>query len=66
MVNKVNKIQIKKIQKEIDKLKKKLPEIELRPCHGDADLAQREKDIKAHKKKIYEMEREIDKYKYAK
>ena len=40
--------------------------MELRPCHGDADLAQREKDIKAHKKKIHETEKKMDKYKYAK
>jgi hypothetical protein len=61
MVRKSKKIKIKKIQKEIDKLKRKAKEMELRPCYGDADLAQREKDIMMHKKKINEMEREVEK-----
>ncbi len=65
MVNKASKRVIKKIQSEIDQLKKKFKEMEIRPCQGDADLAQREKDLKVLKEQIYELEREVDKYKYA-
>jgi septal ring factor EnvC (AmiA/AmiB activator) len=65
MVNKASKRVIKKIQSEIDRLKKKFKEMEIRPCQGDADLAQREKDLKVLKEQIYELEREVDKYKYA-
>ena len=66
MVSRSNKIEIIKIQKEMNELKEKLKEMELRPCHGDADLAQKEKDIRAHKDKIIEAERKVDKYKYVK
>ncbi len=65
MVNKASKRVIKKIQSEIDQMKKKFKEMEIRPCQGDADLAQREKDLKVLKEQIYELEREVDKYKYA-
>jgi polyhydroxyalkanoate synthesis regulator phasin len=65
MVNKASKRVIKKIQNEIDQLKKKFKEMEIRPCQGDADLEQREKDLKVLKEQIYELEREVDKYKYA-
>jgi len=64
MVNKEVKKKIKKIQNEINQLEKELKETELRPCQGDADLEQREKDIKVLKDKIYELERVADKYKY--
>ncbi len=39
--------------------------MERRPCHGDAELAQREKDIEALKEKIYALEKELDQYLYA-
>jgi len=65
MVNKASKRVIKKIQNEIDQLKKEFKEMEIRPCQGDADLEQREKDLEVLKKQIYELEREVDKYKYA-
>jgi septal ring factor EnvC (AmiA/AmiB activator) len=65
MVNKASKRVIKKIQNEIDQLKKEFKKMEIRPCQGDADLEQREKDLEVLKKQIYELEREVDKYKYA-
>ncbi len=39
--------------------------MELRPCQGDADLEQREKDLKVLKEQIFELEKEVHKYKYA-
>ncbi len=65
MANKASKRVIKKIQNEIDQLKKEFKEMEIRPCQGDADLEQREKDLKVLKEQIYKLEREVDKYKYA-
>ena len=65
MVNKASKRVIKNIQNEIDQLKKQFKEMELRPCQGDVDLEQREKDLKVLKEQIFELEKEVDKYKYA-
>ena len=65
MVNKASKKVMKKIQNEIDQLKKQFKEMELRPCQGDADLEQREKDLAVLKGRILELEKEFDKYKYA-
>ena len=65
MVNKASKRIIKKIQNEIDQLKKEFKEMEIRPCQGDADLEQREKDLKQLKEQIYELEKEVHEYKYA-
>jgi len=53
---------IKEIQKEIDKLKKEYSKIELRPCHSNAELRQKEKDLEALKDKIRELEKERDLY----
>ncbi len=65
MANKASKRVIKKIQNEINQLKKKFKEMEIRPCQGDAELEQREQDLKVLKEQIYKLEREVDKYKYA-
>jgi septal ring factor EnvC (AmiA/AmiB activator) len=55
---------IKEIQKELDKLKEDFKKMELRPCHGDADLRQREKDLEELKQRIYALEKERDQYLY--
>lgn len=55
---------IKKIQKEIDKLKEDFKRMELRPCHGDADLRQKEKDLEALKEKIRALEKDRDRLSY--
>lgn len=65
MVNKATKRVIKKIQNEIDQLKKEFKEMEIRPCQGDADLEQREKDLGEVKEQILELEKEVHEYKYA-
>ena len=60
MDNKPDKNQIKKIQKEIDKINKTLRKLELRPCRHDADILQKEKEIEGLKKQVraLEIERE--------
>ena len=65
MTDKRNKKKIKKIQKELDKLKENYKKTELRPCLGDADLRQREKDLEMLKEKIQVLEKELDLYLYS-
>jgi hypothetical protein len=55
---------IKKVQKELDKLQQDYKKTELRPCLGDADLRQREKDLEMLKEKIRVFEKELDLYWY--
>ena len=54
----------KQIQKEIEKLREEYKKMELRPCHGDLDLVQRDKDLDVLKDKIYALEKERDTYLY--
>jgi hypothetical protein len=55
---------IKQIQKEIEKLRDDYKKMELRPCHGDLDLIQRDKDLGLLKDKIYALEKERDTHLY--
>ena len=55
---------IKQIQKEIQKLRNEYKKMELRPCHGDLDLVQRDKDLGVLKDQIYALEKERDTYLY--
>jgi hypothetical protein len=54
----------KQIQKEIERLRDEYKKMELRPCHGDLDLVQRDKDLGVLKDKIYALEKERDNYLY--
>ena len=65
MVTKLNKKKVKQLKKQVNELKRKLQKMEIRPCQGDADLKQREKDIRALKDKIFLLENESDKYLYS-
>ncbi len=64
MVDKVNQKKIKKLNKKIDNYKKMLERLELRPCKGDADIIQREKEVEDLKNSIYSLEIERDQYLY--
>lgn len=65
MTDKQNKKKIvKEIQKKLNKLKEDFRKMELRPCHGDADLRQREKDLEILKQRIGALEKERDQYVY--
>jgi hypothetical protein len=55
---------IKELQKELDDLIEEYIKMELRPCRGDADLHQREKDLEMLRQKIRIAEREIDRHLY--
>ena len=52
----------KNIQKEIKRLRDELKKVELRPCSGDLELKQKEKDFSTLKREIYEMEREANQF----
>jgi hypothetical protein len=55
---------VKQIQKEIGKLRDEYKKMELRPCHGDLELVQRDKDLGSLKDKIYALEKERDRHLY--
>ena len=55
---------VKQIQKEIERLRNEYRKMELRPCHGDSDLMQRDKDLGLLKNRIYALEKERDTYLY--
>ena len=55
---------VKQIQKEIERLRDEYRKMELRPCHGDSDLMQRDKDLGLLKNKIYALEKVRDRYLY--
>ena len=49
---------VKHFQKEIEMLRDEYRKIELRPCHGDTDLHQRENELEVLKSKIHALEKE--------
>ena len=57
-------IYYKELQKELDDLIEEYIKMELRPCRGDADLHQREKDLEMLRQNIRIAEREIDRHLY--
>jgi len=65
MTNRPSKETVKQIQKEIEKLRDDYQKMEFRPCHGDLDLIQKDKDLGLLKNKIYELEKERDTYLYS-
>ena len=65
MINKLSRKRAKEIQKKIDELRMSLKKTEIRPCQGDVDLKEKEKDITALKREIRSLENERDKYIYS-
>ena len=65
MINKLNRKRAKEIKKKIDALRMSLKKTEIRPCKGDVDLKEKEKDITALKSEIKSLENERDKYIYS-
>ena len=65
MTNKKSKEKtVKQIQKEIEKLRAEYQKTEFRPCHGDLDLFQKDKDLGLLKDQIYALEKEKDAHLY--
>ncbi len=51
---------LKKIQKEMERLKEVYKKLELRPCHTDAELEKKDKELRMLKNEIYKLEREVN------
>ena len=62
MIDKNTRKKLKKIQKQIDKLKKENKKTEFRPCLNDADLRLKEEDLKIIRAKIQALEKEQDRF----
>ena len=53
---------MKKLKKDIKELKKLYRKLEFRPCQNDADLKEKEADLKSLMDKIYNLENEQDRF----
>jgi len=62
MLNKDSQKKLKQIEKELSNLEKERQEIEHRPCRGDADLKQKEKDLQATRRRIQELEKSRNRF----
>ena len=55
---------IRELQKELDILIEEHIKTELRPCRGDTDLREREKDLNVIEEKIRTVEKDLNKFIY--
>ncbi|MFC1580626.1 hypothetical protein ACFL4N_06885 [Thermodesulfobacteriota bacterium] len=62
MTGKAEKKRLKEIQKEIKALRKEMANNEFRPCQCDADLRQKDEDLKMLRAKILALENEKDRF----
>ena len=62
MTDKANKKKLKEIHKEIKVLRKELAKNEFRPCQCDADLRQKDEDLRLLRAKILALENEKDRF----
>jgi septal ring factor EnvC (AmiA/AmiB activator) len=62
MIDKDTKKRLKKVQREIKKVKKEFGRTELRPCQNDAELEQKEEDLKELGNRLRALEKEQDRY----
>jgi hypothetical protein len=63
MINRVARKRLKKIQKEIDRLRADYSKVELRPCLSDAELKEKDADLISLLDKIYELEADKQEHK---
>ena len=64
MPDKDGRKRLKEIEKELKDLAKEFKMMELRPCQNDAELIEKEKDLKVHMDRILDLERERDRYSF--
>ena len=62
MVDKATQKKLKKIKKEIKSLKKEYRKVEFRPCQNDKDLTKKADDLSRLMNRIYELEKEQDRF----
>jgi len=60
MIDKQTKKKLKDIRKEIKRLKKNQRRMEFRPCNTDAELREKEQDLKALRERISSLENAQD------
>ena len=53
---------LKKLKKDIKELRKQYRKLEFRPCQNDAELIEKESDLKSLMDKIYQIENERDRF----
>ena len=53
---------LKQMAKQLSRLEKERQEMEFRPCVGDTDLKQKQKDLQAIRRKIQELEKARDRF----
>ncbi len=56
MNNRVARKRLKKIQKEIDRLRADYARMELRPCRSDAEMREKDADLTTLLERIYQLE----------
>jgi septal ring factor EnvC (AmiA/AmiB activator) len=62
MIDKQTQKKLKQIKNDINQLNKQIKKIEFRPCQNDSELKQKDKDIKALREKVQQMEKEHGRY----
>ena len=62
MIDKETRKRLKQIEKQISKLQKQIKKLEFRPCRNDAELKQKDQDIKALRDKVYHLEKKHHRY----
>ena len=60
MTDKKSQKDIKKIKKELYRLKEILKKLELRPCQGDRDLKQKDEEVEILNREIYDLVKETN------
>ena len=60
MTDKKSQKDIKKIKKELYRLKEILKKLELRPCQGDRDLKQKDEEVEILNREIYDLGKETN------
>ena len=62
MIDKRTRKKLKQIKKEISHLQKQIKKIEFHPCRNDAELKQKDEDMKALRNKVHQLEKQHDRY----
>ena len=62
MIDKKTQKKMKQIKKEISQLQKQIKKLEFRPCRNDAELKQKDEDMKALRNKVHQLEKKHDRY----
>jgi polyhydroxyalkanoate synthesis regulator phasin len=62
MIDKETRKRLKQIGNKINRLEKQIKKLQFCPCHNDAELKQKDKDINALREQVHHLEKEQDMY----